>query len=81
MMDRNARRERLIGVLPALHFFYATFVLIVGILLISSESSRSAFQVWSALCIRAQTPAPSPNSLPSRTATVGETGLRSLRIS
>ena len=42
-----------------------------------------AFRIPSiyALCIRAQTPAPSPNSLPSRTATVAETGLRSLRIS
>src|SRR5450631_2779250 len=61
--------------------FHATFILIVRILLISFDSLRSAFQVSYALCIRAQTPAPSPNSLPRRTATVGETGLRSLRIS
>jgi hypothetical protein len=32
-------------------------------------------------CMRTQTPAPSPNNLPSRTATAGDTGLRSRKIS
>ena len=43
--------------------FYAVFVLIVGILLISSDISRSVFQVSYAPCIRVQTPAPSPKQL------------------
>jgi hypothetical protein len=71
----------LVARLPQLHCsrIYATFARRVGILLTSS--SRSAFQVSYAACMRTQTPAPSPNSLPMRTATAGDTGLRSPKIS
>ena len=55
---------------------YATLVRRVGISLTSSL--RSAFHVSYAACMRTQTPAPSPNNLPSRTATAGDTGLRSM---
>jgi hypothetical protein len=48
----------------------------VGILLVST--SRAACQASWAACMRIHTPGPSPNSLPSRTATTGETGFRSL---
>ena len=51
----------------------------VGILLTSSL--RSAFHVSYAACMRTQAPAPSPNNLPRRTATAGETGLCSRKIS
>jgi hypothetical protein len=50
---------------------YAALTRSVGILLTSSL--RSAFHVSYAACMRIQTPAPSPNNLPSRTATAGDT--------
>ena len=57
---------------------YATLARRVGISLTSSL--RSAFHVSYAACMRTQTPAPSPNNLPSRTATAGDTGLRSRKM-
>ncbi len=57
----------------------AARILSVEILLTSC--SRSACHVSYAACIRVHTPAPSPKSLPSRTAIAGETGLRSFKMS
>jgi hypothetical protein len=64
---------------PFINSANAAFARRVGILLTSSL--RSAFQVSYAACMRTQTPAPSPNSLPRRTATAGDTGLRSRKMS
>ena len=54
---------------------YAALIRSVRILLTSSL--RSAFHVSWEACMRIQTPSPSPNNLPSRTAIAGDTGLRS----
>ena len=58
--------------------FHATFVLIVGIFLIASDSSRSTHSKYHMHSAFAHRPQPLAEHLPSRTATVGGNRLRSV---